>query len=1046
MVTQTGSPPLSFAQERLWFLNRLQPHAAAYNVAIALHLEGLLGVAALERALGEIVRRHDTLRTTFQERDGGPVQVVAPFAGFTIPIEDLSRLGTAAEATVERRIRTELEQPYDLGRGPLLRPALLRLGPEEHVLLLGLHHVVIDGWSRRVLFKELSVLYAHYRHGGDAPPLPVLPMQYADYAVWQRETVHGDVLTRELTYWRAQLAGAPELMALPTDRPRPSVQTYGGARELMELSPALVERLRALARRERVTLFMVLLSAFQVLLSKYSGTDDVVVGTPVAGRTPNETEELIGFFANTLVLRTDLGGNPAFRDVLRRARGVTIGAYEHRQLPFEKLVAELRPERSLSHSPVFQVMLSLYPANDTALELPGLRVRDVPAESRAVAFDLVLDFSLRAHGLDAVLTYSTDLFDPSTARRMLRHLERVLTQVVTDADVCVADLELLDGSERQQLLYAWNETQRPYPSDRCLHELFEAQAARSPASIAVRYQGDALTYAELNARANQLAQTLSRVGVAPEVRVGLYVERSPDVIIGILGVLKAGGAYVPLATDYPAERLEFMLRDAGVSAIVTQERMRTALPPCPGAAIVTVDGTFEATDARRAAPPPCRAVADNLCYVMYTSGSTGRPKGVLVTHRSVVNLLEWAQQAFDVGPATRLAQVTTPSFDISVLEFFLPLIGGGQVCMVSDRDRQQGVRLGARLAETQATLMQATPSTWRSIVEEEWRPPVGFRALCGGEAMPVALASSLAEGHGEVWNLYGPTETTIWSCAYRLAPPLAGRVPIGRPLANTRGYVVDDCGEPVPVGVPGELWLGGAGVTRGYQGHPRITAERFVPDPFGGESGGRVYRTGDRARWRPDGTLEFLGRLDAQVKLRGCRIELGEVEAALSTCTGVREARVVVRTDTPREPRLAAYVVGRVDADALRAHLRRVLPEHMIPGAFVQLPALPLTPTGKLDVKALPAPDLETTDDEYVAPRTPVERALVDIWAEVLRLDRVGVTDNFFARGGHSLAAMRVVSRIEDLTGLEFPVRALFERPTIQTLAAAVAEIESDVL
>lgn len=1034
-------PPLSFAQERFWFLNRLQPKSAAYNVAIALRLEGALDVAALEQALGAIVRRHDVLRTTFQEQDGALVQAVAPFASFVLPIEDLSKLHEPLrEAEVRRHTLDELARPYDLAEGPLLRPTLLRLGGEEHVLLLGMHHAVTDGWSRSVLFRELSVLYRSCRDDGGASPLPELPMQYGDYAEWQRQETQGEALARDLTYWRERLAAAPTLLSLPTDCPRPSVQTYRGAHERMELPPELTARLQTLARGEGATLFMALLAAFQVLLSKYSGSDDVVVGSPIAGRRRKEAEELIGFFVNTLVLRTDLGGDPTFRGVLRQVREVTLGAYKHQDLPFETLVADVQPERSLSHPPLFQVMLSMRPPKSAAPEFAGLHVEEVAVDSETTEFDLVLGFAACAGGLHATLTYNTDLFRPGTAQRMLRHLARLLEQVTVHPDVRLSALSLLDDPERHEVLTEWNDTATVSPPDRCLHELFEDQVARTPAAVAVVSGQGVLSYEDLNARANRLARALQRAGVRAEVRVGLCVERTLEMIVGVLGVLKAGGAYVPLAPDHPAERLAFMLRDAGVSVLVIQERLCMTLQAHRGIHVVSVDEAMKGIEIERAAAPAPRATAANLCYVMYTSGSTGRPKGVMVTHGNVVNFLAWARGAFETGPETRLAQVTTLSFDISVLEMLLPLIAGGRVVIVSEDDRRHAKRLAERLIEHAAALMQTTPSAWRSLVEAGWRAPAGFCVLCGGEEMPADLARALVDTGGRAWNLYGPTETTIWSCAHRLEQAVPGRPPIGRPLANTQAYVVDGRGEPLPVGIPGELWLGGAGVARGYHGRAGLTAERFVPNPFSGR-GARLYRTGDRARWRADGTLEFLGRLDAQVKIRGFRIEPGEVEAAIRARPDIHDARVIVREDAPGDARLVAYVVGEAGVEGLRQHLKRMLPDYMIPTAFVPLPALPLTPTGKLDRKALPAPDDGGAAEAFVPPRTAVEEALAGIWTEVLRRERVGVTDDFFALGGHSLAAMRVASRIEDVFDVELPLRTLFEHPTIGELAVELADV-----
>jgi amino acid adenylation domain-containing protein len=1036
--------PLSFAQERFWFLNRLQPQSTTYNVVIALRLSGALHVRALEAALGEIVRRHDVLRTTLQERDDAPVQVVAPFAGFTLPMEDLSELGAAVrEEEIQRRTTHEFALRYDLSIGPVLRPSLLRLDSQEHVLLLGLHHAVTDGWSRQVLFRELSMLYTACQDadGQISSPLPELPMQYADYAVWQRARLSGEGLARELTYWRERLAGAPTLLPLPTDHPRPAVQTSHGAHEPLELLPAVTSQLEALARKESVTLFMVLLGAVQVVLAKYSGSDDVVVGSPIAGRTRTELEPLIGFFVNTLVLRTSLAGDPTFRDVLRRVRDVTLGAYKHQGLPFERLVAELQPHRSLSYSPLCQVMVSLRPAQASLPELAGLRVQEVPVGSEATDFDLVVGFAAHAEGLRAVLTYNTALFRQGTARGLLGHLARVLRQVATEPDVRLSRLTLLDDAERHQVLKEWNRTYAPYPADRCLHELIEEQAARTPAAVAIVCERDTLTYRELDVRANRVARHLRRLGVGPDVRVGLCVERGPEMIVGMLAVLKAGGAYVPLPATYPADRLAFMLHDAHIGVVVIQERARPVLPMHDGIAVVSLDDDDATeTEPARAIPAAHRAVPENLCYVMYTSGSTGFPKGVMVTHGNAVNVLTWAARTFGMGPATCAAQVTPPSFDISVLEIFAPLIAGGQVAVVPEDDRRHGRRLAQRLVEDGVNLMQTTPSAWRSLVDARWSPPARFRILCGGEEMPVDLASAFASAEAEAWNVYGPTETTIWSCAHSLDRRVSGRIPIGTPLANTRAYVMDDRGEPMPVGVPGELWLGGAGVARGYVGRAGLTADRFVPDPFG-DPGTRLYRTGDRARWRADGTLEFLGRLDAQVKIRGFRIEPGEVEAALATHGDIREARVIVREDVPGDPRLVAYVVGNAHAEMLREHVRRLLPDYMIPSAFVFLPALPRTSTGKLDPKALPAPDIEPVDD-YVPPRTALEEVLAGIWGEVLGLARVGVTHDFFVLGGHSLAAMRVVSRIEDVLGVELRLRMLFETPTISELAGTVEDLQ----
>ncbi len=1050
-----GPAPLSFAQERLWLIDRLEPGSAVYTIPTAWRLRGALDAAALERALGEIVRRHEALRTVFREVDGSPVQAIAPFAGFTLPVEDLSGLREAdreadREAAVRRRADEEARRPFDLAEGPLFRAALLRLGAEDHVLLRSMHHVVSDGWSMDVLHRELSALYAAYREGRESP-LPALAVQYADYAVWQREQLQGETLDRQLAYWRGRLAGAPELLELPTDHPRPPVQTYRGAAVPLELSLDLLERLQALARSEGATLYMTLLSAFQVLLSKYSGSEDVVVGSPIAGRTRKEVEELIGFFINTLVLRADLGGDPSFRETLRRVRDVTLGAYEHQEVPFEKLVAELQPERSLSHAPLFQVMFTLQNAGGGGGTLAGLEVSGVEDAMEIAKFDLSLVLTETAQGLRGGLNYSTDLFERGTAVRMLGHLARVLEQVAADADVRLSQLELLGDAERALVLDEWNRTEAEYPADRCIHEMFEAQAARTPGAVAVVYEGEALRYAELNARANQLAHALRRRGVGPEVRVGICLERSLELVVSLLAVLKAGGAYVPLDPGYPAERLAMIAADAGLALLLTAEGLRDAVPAPAGLPVLSVDAAWPAIASESTANPTVNpergAGPDTLAYVIYTSGSTGMPKGVAVAHASLVSHVRWFIGEFQVGPRDRVLQKTPISFDASVWEFYVPLLAGARLVLAAPGGEREPRYLARTVREQEITLLQLVPSLLRVLADEpELRECGALRLLfCGGEA----LAGDLARRAGallpaaRVVNLYGPTECCIQACTHVAAGEDGARafVPIGRPVANTRAYVLGPRLQPAAPGIAGELYLGGVQVARGYLGRAALTSERFVPDPFGTWPGGRLYRTGDRARWRADGAIEYLGRLDDQVKVRGFRIEPGEVEAALRRAPGVADCAVVVREDEAGDRRLVAYVVGEAEAEALRAHVRASLPEYMVPAAFVRLDALPLTPNGKLDRKALPAPGLASAADRYVAPRTPVEEVLAGIWAELLRLERVGVEENFFEVGGHSLLATRVVSRVREVFGVELPLRALFEGSTVAALAVRVEEM-----
>jgi amino acid adenylation domain-containing protein len=1033
-VERTGALPLSFAQERLWFLDRLEPGSATYNIPEAWRLRGALDEAALERSLSEIVRRHEALRTVFAEVDGSPVQVVAPFGGFALPVEDLSGLSEAdREAAAGRRAGEEARRAFDLSAGPLFRPALLRLYAEDHVLLLSMHHIVSDGWSMEVLFRELSVLYAAYREGRESP-LPELGVQYADYAAWQREHLQGEVLERQLSYWRERLADAPALLELPTDHPRPTVQTFRGAHERIELSGELLERLRELGRSEGATLYMVVLSAFQVLLSKYSGSGDVVVGSPIAGRTRKEIEELIGFFVNTVVLRTDLSGDPSFRETLRRVREVTLGAYAHQEVPFEKLVAELQPERSLSHSPLFQVMFTLQNAGGGGGGLPGLEVSGVGADLASARFDLSLVLAATPQGLRGALNYGTDLFERGTVERMIGHLARVLEQVAADADVRLSRLELLGDAERALVLEEWNRTAGEYPADRCIHELFEAQAARAPDAVAVELEGETLSYGALNERANRLAHHLAGLGVRPETRVGICLERGTEMIVSVLAVLKAGGAYVPLDPAYPAERLAFVLADAAVPVLVTQESLRAALPAGDGVTVVSVDGDGESIAAQPAENPEPGVSPEQLAYVIHTSGSTGTPKGVMVPHRGVPNLAYAQARRFGIDGTSRVLQFASLSFDAAVAEIFDALLTGATLVMASREELLPGPGLLETLRRGRVTVATLPPSVLAMLPPDDL--PALRTVVSAGEAVDAATVERWSGGRAFV-NAYGPTETTV--CATSAACEADGRAPaIGRALENVRVYVLDAAGRPAPVGVPGELYVGGVGVARGYLGRPGLTAGKFVPDPFGGETGARLYRTGDRARWRADGALEYLGRLDEQVKVRGFRIEPGEIEAALRRHAAVRECVVVAREDAYGGTRLVGYIVGKADPDALRAHLRGSLPDYMVPSAFVFLDALPLTPNGKLDRKALPAPELASAEDRYVAPRTPLEEVLAGIWAELLCLERVGVEESFFELGGHSLLATRVVSRVRDRFGVELPLRALLEGPTVAGLAPHV--------
>jgi amino acid adenylation domain-containing protein len=1048
-VERTGALPLSFAQERLWFIDRLEPGSATYNIPAALRLAGALDEAALERALGEIVRRHEALRTVFTEVDGSPVQVITPFGGFALPMEDLSGLGEAdREAAAGRRAGEEARRAFDLAAGPLFRAALLRLGEEDHVLLLSMHHIVSDGWSLGVLFREISALYAAYREGRESP-LSELPVQYADYAVWQREQLEGEALDRQLSYWKERLAGAPELLELPTDRPRPPVRTYGGATVPVELSIGLLERLQALGRSEGATLYMTLLGAFQVLLGKYAGSEDVVVGSPIAGRTRGEVEELIGFFVNTLVLRTDLSGDPSFRDVLRRVRDLTLGAYEHQEVPFEKLVAELQPERSLSHSPLFQVMFTLQNAGGGGGPLGGLQVSGVGAAMDIAKFDLNLGLTVTSRGLRGELNYSTDLFEPGTTQRMVRYLERVLEQVAADADVRLSQLDLLGEAERSSLLEEWNRT-AAVPVDRCIHERFESQAARTPAAVALTCGAERVTYAELDARANRLARHLLKRGARPDSLVGLLVERSVETVVAVLGILKAGAGYLPLDPADPDDRLAYVLEDSGAPLVVTSSALA---PRLAGGGVEIVRLGSDAAESPAA--PAVEVAPGSLAYVIYTSGSTGRPKGVLVTHANVVRLFAATDPWFGFGAEDVWTLFHSYAFDFSVWEIWGALLYGGRLVVVPFELSRSPEEFYALLEAERVTVLSQTPSAFRQLMraDEEAAERGKTRELAlrsvvfAGEALDPAMLRGWVDRRGDdrpvLVNMYGITETTV-HVTYRVIREADVRggssSPIGVPLPDLSVRLLDRNGQVVPVDMVGEMYVGGGGVARGYLGRPELTAERFVRDPFSADPAARLYRSGDLARRRADGSLEFLGRADDQVKVRGFRIEPREIESVLLHHPAVRET-VVLTHGEGEAKRLVAWIVaaGEVAAAELRAHLLAHLPGHMVPSAFVRLNALPLTRNGKVDRRALPEPDSgDLAGTHLMAPRTPTEEVLATLWAQLLGAGRVGATDDFFTLGGHSLLATRLASRVRSDLRVELPIRAVFEHSTLGALAAEV--------
>ncbi len=1039
-VPRERSLPLSFAQQRLWLIDQLEPGSPLYNMPVALRVQGPLDAAVFVRCLGEIARRHETVRTVFAATEGVPVQVVQPAGPFALSMVDLSGLPESRRETEALALAAgEAGRPFDLARDPMLRGVLLRLRESDHVAALTMHHIASDGWSMGILVREVAALYAAFAAGRPSP-LPELPVQYADFAVWQRSWLRGEVLESEIAWWRDRLAGLPPLLELPTDRPRPAAQSYRGATRPVRLPVELVRRAGVLGRREGATLFMVLLATLQALLARYSGQEDLAVGSPAAGRDRVETEGLIGFFVNTLVLRGDLAGAPTFRELLGRAREAALAAWMHQDVPFEKLVDELAPERSLAHSPLFQVMLVLQNADVESLKIQDLSLRPVMVDVTMSKFDLTFNLAEVDGGLVGMVEHATDLYDAATVDRLIAGFERLLAGMAAEPERSAGEIGLLTDAEALQLR-AWNATAVAYPLDRPLHAWIEDQVGRSPEAVALVFETEELTYAELDQRANRLARLLKARGCGPESRVGVLLERSCELLVALLGILKAGAAYVPLDPDHPADRLAFQDRDARLRLIVTHAGVAGRLPGAENRFLFLEQGgpaAGEFDDGPLAMPVD----PDNPAYVLYTSGSTGRPKGAVISHRAIVNRLLWMQDALQLSAADRVLQKTPFSFDVSVWELFWPFMTGARLVVARPSGHRDNAYLARLIAEQEITVLHFVPSMLQLFLEE----PAAAECrnlrdvVCSGEALSAALARRFAErlGHARLHNLYGPTEAAVdvtsWVCEPVDTENDRVGIPIGRPIANTRIHLLDRGLRAVPVGVPGELFIAGVNLARGYVERPDLTAERFLPDPLAVAPGERVYRTGDLARWRMDGAIEYLGRLDHQVKIRGVRIELGEIEAALTTLPGVREAVVMAREDWS-EKRLVAYVVGNAPAGELRQALRERLPEAMVPSAFVTLAALPLNANGKVDRKALPAPEKPSAREEgYVAPRTREEEVLAAVWARVLRLPRVGVNDNFFELGGDSILSVQIVARARQ-AGLLFTMRQVFEHQTVAGLA-----------
>jgi len=1045
-VPRDGDLPLSFAQQRLWFLDQLEPNSPFYNIPTALRLTGKVNLEALEQSIHEIVKRHESLRTTFGSKDGKPFQIIDDQLQLPIEKIDLRSLDeTEREERVRKLALEEAQKPFNLTEGPLLRFTLVLLAEQDLVALFTMHHIISDAWSVGIIVREVAILYENYAKGKKSP-LPPLPFQYADFAHWQRNWLQGDVLETQLGYWREQLKGAPPMLELPTDRPRPAVQSFHGATLAYQLPGDVASALRELSQQEEATPFMTLLAAFQTLLYRYTGQNDISVGTPIANRTRVETENIVGFFVNTLVLRTVISNQWTFRELLAKVREVALGAYAHQDVPFEMLVEELQPQRDLSHTPLFQVMFVFQNAPLQALELSDLTIKPVEAESGTAKFDLSLVLNESPDGIVASFEYNTDLFDSDTIERIFNSFEVLLHGIITDPDQLVAQLPVLPEQDRQQVLVDWNATQVDFPDNLCVHERFAQLVQQHPDAIAATYQGQQLTYSELDRRANQLGRYLQTLGVTADVPVGICMERSLEMVLGIMGTLKAGGAFLPLDPAYPPERLAFMMEDSGIPVLLTQQALVSALPQ-NGARIVALDAEWDdIAGSHPDQPLPVTTSPDNLAYIIYTSGSTGKPKGTMLGHRGLCNLAKAQQQAFDIEVGSKILQFSSLSFDAAVWETVMALLNGGTLCLAPRDQLASGQGLVSVLHDQKINVVTLPPSVV-AVMPDAALPDLKVM-ITAGEKCTAEIVARWGKQR-KFFNAYGPTETTVCASMLPVTKHYRQGPPIGRPINNFQLYVLDANWQPVPIGAAGELCVAGVGLARGYLGRPDLTADKFIPNPFSQQPGERLYRTGDLVRYLPDGNVEFLGRIDHQVKVRGFRIELGEIEAVLGEHEHVLDTVVLAREDVPGDRRLVAYVVAEPGAEVkvveLRSYLRERLPEYMVPSFIILLDEFPLTPNGKVDRRALPAPDQSRPEleSEYVEPRTDNERKLAAICAELLNIEKVGVYDSFFDLGGHSLLATQFISRLRDAFQVELPLRLIFEKPTIADL---VEEIEKQKL
>lgn len=1026
---------LSFPQQRQLFLDLLEPGTAVNNLSICLELVGSLDLRALEESSRRIVIRHDVLRTRFHFGEGMPTpEVVSPFA-MSIPVVDLREVTHDQRMTAARRLaEEEALRPFDLSEVPLIRLKLFQLELRRHLLLVVVHHTIGDGWSLGVFLRELAAFYQSLT-SGTTEHLPELPIQYYDFAHWQHTGMHGVDLHSMLIFWKKRLEGELSILELPTDHRRLARQTFSGATLRFEIPPELTKALKEISQREDVSLFMTLLTGFYILLYRYSGQNDILVGTPVANRTRPELENLIGVFINTLVLRANLSDDPTFRGLLKRVRDLCLTAYAHQDLAFEKLVEELRPPRDLSHPPLFQVIFNLQNAPMPGLDIHGLSIRPMEIDRGVSQFDLTLMIAESEDHLRCTVEYNRDLFEAASIARMFHSFHLLFENALVLPDCPISRLQMMSDAELH-VMSEWNQTQSDYPRDKCLHTLFESQADKTPDHIAVIHDDTRLTYSELNGWSNELARHLEKLGVSADIRVGIYMERSHETVAALLGVLKAGGTYVPIDTSFPADRVQFILNDANIRVLLTNVDLGHV-----GEQNVHVVNLNDHQLLGRSvfANPDNLVTPDTLAYIIYTSGSTGQPKGVMVQHSAIVNFLSSMQKQPGMKKDDVLLAVTSVSFDIAALEIFLPLTVGATVVVANKEMTTNPSMLAQAIDRHGVNVMQATPATWQIMLEAGWKGKPGLKALCGGDTLTRKLADQLLDHVGVLWNMYGPTETTVWSAMSEIVRG-AEQITIGRPIDNTRLYVLDLSLHPVPIGVVGDLHIGGEGLARGYVNQTQLTNEKFITDPFSSGAGARLYRTGDCARYLADGSIELLGRIDDQVKIHGHRIELGEIAPVLMQHPGVHEAIVIARREVAGDRRLVAYFVPAKElspsAGELQHFVRQKLPAYMVPGVFMRLDRFPLTPNGKINRHALPTPeevrpDLETL---YVEPRNEIERTIVGIWKEVLGIEKVGVHDNFFDLGGASIQSLQIVSQAGK-AGLQFNPEIIFEYQTIAELA-----------